>query len=145
MEQMVGAALKRAINAVIIGPIDCGARHQPYIGQTCKLLPERLRPIRPRLLINLEGFAVEPPPPSEIFICQDNLCPAERGSARSGQTTGTCADDQKITMQKPFVINVWIVFQRQAAQASRRANGWFIQFFPCKFGPHEGFIIESGA
>ena len=95
----VGAALKRAINAVIIGPIDCGARHQPYIGQTCKLLPERLRPIRPRLLINLEGFAVEPPPPSEIFICQDNLCPAERGSARSGQTTGTCADDQKITIQ----------------------------------------------
>ena len=145
MGQMVGAALKRAINAVIIGPIDCGARHQPYIGQTCQLLPERLRPIRPRFPINLEGFAVEPPPRSEIFICQDNLCPAECGGARSGQTTGTCADDQKITMQKTFVINVWIVFQRQAAQASRRANGWFIEFFPCKFGPHEGFIIEPGA
>ena len=140
---MVRDALDRAVNPVVKGPHNSGARHQAHIGQAGKFRHRRIGPSGPRLVAQSKGFGVQAATHAEIFIRQDHPRARPPRRQRRRQARRASADDQDVAVQKALVIGIGVFQPREAAKARRAPDDGFIDFFPKRRRPHEGFVVKA--
>ena len=131
------AMIKRSDNS--------GARHNADIWHGRQFGHGRRGPIAARLIADCKCLAVQATPHAEIFVRNDNLRAGPACSQGGGKSGRACPNNQQIAVQEPFVIQIRVVLFGQRPKASGMPNNGFIQFFPKRGRPHEGFVIESSS
>ena len=105
---MVGVALDRAVDAVIVRAKNRSTRHHADIGQRGQFGLRLFNPVRAGHVGKRPGVRQKTPTQTKIFVRKDHLRARTACGQCCSQTRRSRADHQKITMQKPFVIGIGI-------------------------------------
>ena len=141
--EMVGPALQRAVDAVVVGAEHRGPRHRPDPVHGRELSHGVGRPAGAGPAVHLVGLGVEPPAHDEILVGQDDPRPAASRGKGGGKPGRTRAHDQQVAMQETLVVAVRVGLARQASETGRFADRRFVDPLPEGGRPHECLVVEA--
>ena len=142
--QMVGPALQRAVDAVIVSADDRGPQEETDPVHRGQFAHGVCRPVRAGPTVHFMGFGVEPPAHDKILVGQDDPGAAAPGRQRRGKAGRTRADDQQVAMQEALVVAVRISRAGHAAEPGRGPDCRLVDLLPEGLRPHEGLVVEAG-
>ena len=142
---VVRDALNSAVGAAVIGPSDGGPAHHADVFHGLQLGQALRGPSVAGHSCDLVAFEIQPPAKPEILVAQDYVRARARSGQRCHDPRRARANDKHVTKRVGFLVILRVAGHGQPAQSGGAADDGLVEFFPKRFGPHEGLVIEPSA
>ena len=142
---MIGYALKRTIDAIVIATKHRRPRHQPNVRLILEFRENGLSPRGAGCAINLLPVIQQSPTKHEVFIANNHSGGGSSSGKRCCQTGRPTSDDQHVAESIGVFIMVRIGASSGTTESGRTSDQRLIHSFPERGGPHEGFVVKTGA